>query len=144
MRLIVERALGLRDGELYQRYLIAGTSRRPGTPEQRLAAARKDVWASDMEASAKLGGWGVPFADRRPGDLLFNYRAAEPQGHVAILIDRNTVIENAPQGNRPISIHLPNSMCITPVEALSWTLAARVPDLTGGWEPLRLTGRGSS
>lgn len=131
VRLVVEAALGLRDRELYDRWLVAGTSRRGGGEGERLANARANPWAADFEASVKRLDWGIPFHARQPGDLLFNYHAAEPYGHVAVLLDRDTVLENIVHGLRPLSIHLEPAMALTPVEALPWTLAARVPQFEG-------------
>lgn len=132
VRLIVEQALQLPDGGMYDRWLVAGSSYRPGTPEERLAAAKRSKMASDLEASAKKLGWGIPFHARQAGDILFNYRALPPFGHVAVLLDRNTVLENVDPRYRPASIHLPSSLAVSPVEALPWTLAARIPPLEGG------------
>ena len=132
VRLIVEAALGLRSHELYDRFLVAGTSKRGGSESERLANARANPWAADMEASAKKLDWGIPFHARQAGDLLFNYRALEPYGHVAVLLDRDTVLENVDLAFRPNSIHIGPALALTPVEALPWTLAARVPPLEGG------------
>lgn len=132
VRLVVEAALELRSHELYDRLLIVGTTRRPGGEAERAAAARQDAWAADLEASMKRLGAGIPFADRRAGDLLFNYHAAEPFGHVAVLLDRDTVLENVNPAFRPASIHLAPALVLTPVEAVPWTLAARIPPLEGG------------
>lgn len=132
VRVVVEAALGLRSHEFYDRFLVAGTSRRGGTESERLANARANPWAADMEASAKKLDWGIPFHARQAGDLLFNHRAAEPYGHVAVLLDRDTVLENVDLAFRPASIHLGPALALTPVEALPWTLAARVPPVEGG------------
>lgn len=132
VRLVIEAALGLRSHELYDRWLVAGTTRRGGTDAERAAAARANPWAADFEASLKRLGAGIAFADRRAGDLLFNYHAAEPYGHVAVLLDRGTVLENMSLAFRPASIHLAPALVLTPVEAVPWTLAARVPPLEGG------------
>lgn len=126
VRVVVEAGLGMRDRELYARYLVAGTTHRPGDDQVRLAAARQSPWASDWEASVKKLAWGVPLAERQPGDIIFNHNAAKPFGHVGILLDRKTVLENIDHDYRPYSILLPNSLALTPLESRSWTLVARV------------------
>ena len=125
-RVVVEAGLGMRERELYARYLVAGTTHRPGDERVRLAAARMSPWATDFEASVKKLAWGVPLADRQPGDLIFNHNAAKPFGHVGILLDANTVLENIDHDYRPRSILLPNSLALTPLESRAWTLVARV------------------
>lgn len=132
VRVVIEAALQLPDRYVYDNWLVSGSSYRPGTDAERQAAAREGPRASDMEASAKRLGWGIPFHARQPGDLLFNFRALPPYGHVAVLLDRDTVLENVNHAFRPNSIHLPHSLALTPVEALPWTLAARVPPVEGG------------
>lgn len=130
VRVIVEKALGLNSHELYSRWLVAGTSYRPGSDAERLTAAKRDPWAADMEASAKALGWPVPGVDRQPGDLVFNHAAAAPYGHVGILIARDVVLENIAPVNRPGSIHLGHhSLSLTPYSAVPWTLVARIPEL---------------
>lgn len=126
VRVVVEAALEYRSHELYARHLVAGTTRRPGDDAVRLAAARLSPWASDFEASVKKLAWGVPLAERQPGDLIFNHNASPPFGHVGILLDRNTVLENIDHDYRPGSILLPNSLALTPLESRAWTLVARV------------------
>lgn len=133
VRLVVEQALQLPAGGMYDRWLVAGSSYRPGSPEERLAAAKRSKMATDMEASAKRLGWGVPFHTRLPGDIVFNYRAAPPFGHVAVLLDRDTVLENIDPRYRPDSVHLPSNLSISPLESVPWTLTARIipPDTEG-------------
>lgn len=126
VRIVLEHALFGGRWELYDRYLVAGTSRREGTPAERLKAAKVDPWASDFEASAKKLGWGVPSLLRKPGDLVFNHNALPPQGHVGILLTRDLVVENIAPQLRPNSIHLGSSVSITPYASLPWTLVARV------------------
>jgi|SRR5690625_1095064 len=121
--------MGWSGHELYRRFLVAGTTRRPGTPEQRLRAAWLDPWAADLEASAKQLGWQVPGVERQAGDLVFNHAAAAPVGHVGILIARDVVLENIDERFRPRSVHLGHhSLSLTPFVAQPWTLVARVPD----------------
>ncbi|HEX6938712.1 MAG TPA: hypothetical protein VF158_04825 [Longimicrobiales bacterium] len=126
VRLVVEAALGLPPHGMYERWLVAGTSRRKGSDAERAAAARQDPWAADLEASMKTLSLGVPFAERRPGDLLFNHRAAEPYGHVAVLLDRDTVLENVELAFRPKSVRLGEALVLTRVSDLPWTLCARL------------------
>lgn len=130
VRLAVEWALFEGRSEFYKRYLVAGTSKRGGTPAERLAEARQDPWAADMEAAAKALGWAIPSAFRRAGDLVFDHSAAAPVGHVGILLSRGMVIEQIHPRFRPTSIHLSHgSLSITPYAARPWTLVARVrPD----------------
>lgn len=125
-RVIVEAALGMDSHELYARYLVAGTSRRKGDERARLAAAKLDPWAADLEASAKRLGWAVPAAERLSGDLVFDHAAAQPYGHVGVLLDHSTVLENIDPAYRPGSIILPNHLALTPFRARPWTLVARV------------------
>lgn len=127
VRMVVEWGLFEGRREFYKRYLVAGTSRRGGTPQERLNEAKVDPWAADMEASAKALGWGVPALLRKPGDLVFDHNAAAPIGHVGVLISRDMVLENIHRTYRPGSIHLPHgSLSITPYSARPWTLVARV------------------
>ena len=129
VRVVVEAALGYQSHEMYSRYLVAGTTHRPGDERVRLAAAKQNPYATDFEASVKKLAWGVPLAERLPGDIIFNHNAAKPFGHVGILLDANTVIENIDHDYRPHSILLPNSLALTPLESRSWSLVARVqPD----------------
>jgi len=129
VRMVVE--WGLFDGraEFYKRFLVAGTSGRGSelTPAQRLAEARQDPYAADMEASAKALGWAIPSAFRRAGDLVFDHNAAKPVGHVGVLIGRGMVLEQIHPKFRPTSIHLGHgSLSVTPYAARPWTLVARV------------------
>lgn len=126
VRCVIERALWSGQWRLYDEFLVVGTSRRGNTPAERLREAKVDPWASDFEASAKRLGWAVPALLRKPGDLVFNHNAAAPIGHVGILLSRSLVIENIHPSYRPRSVHLPNSVSITPFSSLPWTLVARV------------------
>lgn len=126
VRLIVEDALWNGRVQLYSTHLVAGTSRRPGTPTERQQAAKLDPWASDLEASVKKLGLAIPFMLRKPGDLIFNHNGAKPYGHVGILITRDLVLENIDPNYRPKSTHLTHSMSVTPVRNHPWTLVARL------------------
>ncbi|MCK9513794.1 MAG: hypothetical protein M0R28_21565 [Pigmentiphaga sp.] len=129
VRVVIEDALKLPSHDFYRRHLVDGTTRRGDDPQRRLAEARADPWASDLERSMKLQGLAVPALLRRGGDLVFDHRAAEPIGHVGILLDRNWVVESIHPANRPTSINLPNFVSITPYSARPWTLVARLqPD----------------
>lgn len=129
VRVIVEKALGLNSHELYARWLVAGTSYRPGTEAERLAAARANPYASDFERSVKELGFAVPLSDVQPGDLLFNHNALRPYGHVAVALSPHAVLENINPAYRARSIHLGHhSLSITPLESQAWTLCARLPD----------------
>lgn len=126
VRVVVEYALGWHSHDLYADYLVAGTTRRPGSDAERLEEARADPWASDMEASCKQLGWAVPKAERLPGDLVFNHAAAIPYGHIGVLLDESTVLELIDAQYRPGSLHLPGSLALTPLESRSWSLVARI------------------
>lgn len=127
VRLIVEHAFSWPNGGFYDRYLVAGTSTRGGTPRERLQEAMKDKWAADIEASMKKLGFAVPALLRQPGDLVFNYRAAAPIGHVGILLTRDIVLENIRPSYRPQSIILSHgSLALTPYSSQPWTLTARL------------------
>lgn len=128
VRMVVEWGLyDGRDREFYRRHLVAGTTRRGGTPLERLLEARVDPWAADMEASAKALGWPVMGILRQAGDLVFDHKAAEPVGHVGVLISKDMVLENIHRKYRPGSIHLGHgSLSITAYSARPWTLVARV------------------
>lgn len=121
-RLIVEDALFEGRVEFYDRYLVARTTqghekRDDWTP-----------WAADAEASMKKLGFAVPFSDRQAGDLVFNYRAARPYGHVGVLIEPNLVLENIRPEYRPRSIHIAGKhfLSLTPLEHFEHTLVARL------------------
>ena len=126
VRTVVEHALGWRSREFYARYLVAGTTRRPGTDAERLTAAKGDPWASDAERSMKRLGFAVPLEDRHPGDLVFNHTAAVPVGHVGVLLDHSTVLELIDARFRPDSVLLPGSLALTRLESRPWTLCARL------------------
>ncbi len=127
VRVVVEHALGMASHEMYARWLVAGTTHREGDDRARLAAAKLSPWAADLEASVKRLGWAVRLGDRLPGDLVFDHAAAAPYGHVGVLLDHSTVLENIDPSYRKGSIHLPNSLSLTPLESRPWTLVARLP-----------------
>ncbi len=129
VRLIVEHALFENRYEMYSRWLVAGTTARPGTDAERVRAARANPFASDFEASMKQLGLTVPMFEREPGDLVFNHKLASPYGHVAVLMTRDLALENINPRSRPTGIRLPvANLVLTPVESVEWTLCARLPD----------------
>jgi hypothetical protein len=126
-RLVIEHAYYKDKRVFYDKYAVARTSReRPKLPN---GQPDMDWFASDIEASAKRLGYAVKFADRQPGDLLFNYNLAAPYGHVAVLIDVNTVLENAPRKNRKNSLEVAPFTFLTRIEDLDYSLIARFPRL---------------
>lgn len=125
-RVVIEHAHGWKSHELYRRHLTHGNTRRPGTDEERLAAARLDPHAADLEASLKRQGLGVPWSERQAGDLAFNYNAAAPYGHVAVLIDRDTVVENIDPRYRKSSVDTGGYVHLTRLSDRPWTLIARI------------------
>lgn len=90
-------------------------------------------WARDFERAAKRLEWAVPIEERRPGDILFNWRAAYSArwgayiGHVGILIDNDWVFENINPSYRPLSFTR-DALAITPLQYFPVTLVARVPE----------------
>ena len=125
-RVVEYGALGGRDRAFYDKFLVAGTSRRGGTEAQRLQWAWQNPWASDVEASMKKLGLQVPAMLRKGGDLVFNHNAAVPMGHVGILLDREWVVELVNPDFRPASAHLPGSVCLTRYGDWPVTLVARL------------------
>lgn len=126
VRVVVEKGLGLPSRELYRRWLVAGTTFRPGDDAQRLAAAHIDPWANDMQASMKKLGLGVPYILRQAGDLIFATEPPKPFGHVGILLSRGWVLELIAPGNRPTSINLARNVSVTPIGDRKWSLVARL------------------
>lgn len=126
VRLVIEAALFDGRYELYDRFLVAGTSRRTGDD---VGNHRADPWAADLEASVKELQLNVPIFDRLPGDIVFNHLAAAPYGHVGILVERGLVLENIRHAYRPDSVHLDPHMALTPFEHFPITLVARLPEV---------------
>ena len=93
-RLIVERALNLGNGGFYTTYLTGHPKASPDVP--------RDWWARDAHKILRdTHAFGVTFEERQAGDLIFNYAVAPSEefpghnmGHVALLIDHDTVLEN--------------------------------------------------
>lgn len=126
VRAIVERAYYGGRWMFYSRFLVAGTTRRPGDEAERLDAAERDPWAADIEASMKALGLAVPALLRKPGDLVFNHNAAKPYGHVGVLLNRCTIVELIDPDFRPRSVHLPGNISLTPYGDWPVTLVARL------------------
>jgi hypothetical protein len=83
-------------------------------------------YASDFEASMKALGFQIAMKDRRPGDLIFNWEAAKPYGHIGVLLDYILVLENIYHRFRSSSLLLNPHMAITPLEDFKHTLIARL------------------
>lgn len=119
-RMIVEYALHWKDMEFYRRFGRARTTQG--------AEARSDWswWAADIEKSMKELGFAVNGDAKKPGDLVFNYRAAKPYGHVGIYAGRNLILEVVDPVYRPNSFSR-RSICFTPFPDWEPTLVARLP-----------------
>lgn len=120
VRLVVEHALALPAGGFYRGFGVARTERSVGRTDW-------SWWASDIEASMKRLGLAVPFAARQPGDLVFSHELAAPIGHVAILATDGAMLEVTDPRRRPTSF-VRGSVCLTPWNAWTPTLVARLPD----------------
>lgn len=136
VRRIVEWAHYGGQYRFYSDYLVSRTS---------FARARaKDgsidltPYASDIEASMKTLGLQIDLPMRQAGDLIFNHNAAKPYGHVGILLDQNTVIENVNPKFRPHSLTIwrsngaPAFISLTPLTEFKHTLLARLEPVTKG------------
>lgn len=94
-RMIVERALGLGSMGFYSTYLVGHPKAAPNVP--------RNWWARDAQKILRdTHRFGVKLEDRMAGDLVFNHAVAPSKdfrghmiGHVGILIDRDTVLENS-------------------------------------------------
>lgn len=126
VRLVIEYALHWPSHDLYRRYLVAGTTGREGGEAERLAAARADPYASDLEASMKRLGLAIPGEAKQPGDLVFDYERAKPIGHTGIYLGNNLILEVVSPAHRPRSFSRAN-ICLTPYPDWSPTLVARLP-----------------
>jgi cell wall-associated NlpC family hydrolase len=121
VRLIVEKALGV---DFYGMYGVARTSQE--RPKDEWGREDMSWFASDIEASMKRLKLAIHISQRQPGDLIFNYKAATPYGHVGVLIDSNTVLENVDPSFRQNSIIVRPNMCLTPINDIGHTLIARI------------------
>lgn len=120
VRQIVQDALAIDHGEFYSRYRITVTT---AAPKRTLADT---PWAADVERTMKIKGYHLPPAYLRQGDIVFNHTAAAPVGHVGIMLDDHTVLENVDIGSRDASIKLPSGLVITPRSHFKITLVARL------------------
>lgn len=124
-RQVIEKALKKPSHWLYDRYIHDWVQ-----PEGYDRA--EGHWARDFERSAKLLGWAVSLRDRKPGDIVFNWKAAYSArwgayiGHVGILIDNDLVFENIDPKYRQHSFQR-HALAITPLNHFPTTLVARVP-----------------
>lgn len=82
-RQIVERALGLAEGEFYTRYRTHVSERNTSDKP----------WAIDIQKSLREGGYGVSFAERQEGDIICTHEIA-PQGHIGVLYSPSLLVEN--------------------------------------------------
>lgn len=126
VRRVVEHALFGGDYQFYDRYLVSPTSRREGAD---VGNHRRDPWAIDLEASVKTLGYAVPLDEREPGDLIFNHNTVGKWGHVGVLVDASTVLENIKPYLRPGSIHLGTFLSLTPIQDFKPTLLARIKEI---------------
>jgi hypothetical protein len=90
VRQIVEHAMRWKPGEFYRRYWTHKVE------ENRTA----EPWARDLERS--LRNRGLAAKEPQAGDLVFNFRAAWPYGHVGVMLSNSVVLENTPS-NRGFS-----------------------------------------
>lgn len=121
-RIVVEHAYGMRPFEFYERFGVRRTSAA--------ASWRSDwtFWAADIEASLRQLKLGVPYHERRPGDLLFSHRTAAPYGHVGVLLSRELVAESIVSEWRPHSLNVSPFLSVTPISQLDATFLARLPE----------------
>lgn len=126
-RRVVETALELADGGFYQRFGTERVERAPGP-------AATAWWARDLERSMRGLGLAVDPATARPGDLLFNWRAAVNRhgvyvGHVGVLTFGDLVLENVRPEHRPQSLRRRDStMVLTPLASFPVTTTIRIPE----------------
>ena len=115
VRLIIERAMGWQDSELYRRYVDRTWVAPPDYPHA------SGHWARDLERALRDAGMAVSGDRSRPGDILCNYEAAWSArwgasiGHVAVLLDHELVLENV---NPAFRAHrhaaVVGALCLTP------------------------------
>lgn len=121
VRQIVQDALDISYREFYDRYRTTLTT---GAPERRM----DDVpWAADVERTMKIRQYHLPPAYLLAGDIVFNHTAAVPIGHIAIMLDDNTVLENVDVRHRKYSVSLTTGLVLTPRKQFKMTLVARLP-----------------
>lgn len=121
IRQIVQDAFEINHQQFYDRYRITVTT---ASPERTMS----DVpWAADVERTMKIRNYALPLAYIKGGDIVFNYNAAAPVGHIAIMLDKNTVLENVDIRSRKHSVLLQSGLVLTPREHFEITLVARLP-----------------
>ena len=110
-RMIVEAALDLGNMGFYRTFLEGYPKADPVVP--------RSWWARDAHKILRDRGFGVRLEDRQPGDLVFNHAVAPSDvykgfniGHVGILIDTNTVLEN---GGSNRGVQLFGAIHLTPL-----------------------------
>lgn len=92
-RIIVEDAFGWASHQWYREYVTDWV--QPPGYDRGLGH-----WARDAERSLRNLGMSVPVEERRPGDLVFNWKSAYSMqwgayiGHVAVLLHGDMVLEN--------------------------------------------------
>ena len=91
VRQVVERALGMEDGEFYRRFVDPYFAPRAG---ERVGVDISPRWARGAERALRAAGLTVPVGAAEPGDILFDYRVSRPYGHVGILMPGGLVLEN--------------------------------------------------
>ena len=129
-RRIVEAAHFNGEYAFYSKYLVKRTSMARARNKD--GSADMTPYASDIEASMKALGFVIHKDNRQAGDLVFNWQAAKPFGHVGVLLDRDTVIENVKPSFRPQSVNLwrPNGsplyIALTPLSQFNVTTFARL------------------
>ncbi len=119
VRVIVERALELPERHFYRAWVTQRV-------ETTFPAATRDPIARDAERSFTALGWNVPFEERQPGDLLFDFSAAYRRdwgttlGHTAILLEGDRIAENTEHPSRGLrklsTTRLPTAIALTPLE----------------------------
>lgn len=121
VRQIVQHALAINHHDFYGKYRTTVTT---AAPQRTL---NHTPWAADVERTMKLKGYHIPPSYVQQGDIVFNHNAAPPIGHVGIMLDDNTVLENVDIRSRKHSVMLPSGLVITPRKYFTMTLVARLP-----------------
>lgn len=85
VRQIVEDAMGWPSHHFYTLYWTHRVEENTTT----------EPWARDLERSLRMQGFKVDGPPKQ-GDLVFNYNAAAPYGHVGLMLTDELVIENYP------------------------------------------------
>ncbi|MCA1800550.1 MAG: hypothetical protein LC687_05625 [Actinobacteria bacterium] len=125
VRQVIEKALDKPHFWLYKDIVTSWVA--PDTYDK-----RNGHWARDFEFDCKRLGWAIPYGERKPGDMVFNWRAAYSEthkayiGHVGILWYNDLIFENINRLFRPISFTR-HSLALTPYGDWPVTLVARIP-----------------